>query len=49
MRSKLTALLIGFFLFGNLSLPAQNKTLRGNVIGEDDGQPVVGAFVTIEP
>ena len=48
MRSKLTALLIGFFLFGNLSLPAQNKTLRGNVIGEDDGQPVVGAFVTIE-
>ena len=48
MRSKLTALLIGFFLFGNLSLPAQNKTLRGNVIGEDDGQPVVGAFVTVE-
>ena len=48
MRSKLTALLVGFFLFGNLSLPAQNKTLRGNVIGEDDGQPVVGAFVTIE-
>ena len=48
MRSKLTALLVGFFLFGNLSLPAQNKTLRGNVIGEDDGQPVVGAFVTVE-
>ena len=48
MRSKLTALLVGFFLFGSLSLPAQNKTLRGNVIGEDDGQPVVGAFVTVE-
>ena len=48
MRSKLTELLVGFFLFGSLSLPAQNKTLRGNVIGEDDGQPVVGAFVTVE-
>ena len=48
MRSKLTVLLLGFFLFGTHSLTAQNKTLRGNVIGEDDGQPVVGAFVTVE-
>ena len=50
MRSKLTALLVGagFFLLGLSSVHAQNKTLHGTVIAEDDGQPVVGAFVTVQ-
>ena len=50
MRSKLTALLVGsgFFLLGLSSAYAQNRTLHGTVIAEDDGQPVVGAFVTVQ-
>ena len=50
MRSKLLTSLIsaGLLLLGMATSFAQTKTVRGTVIGEDDGQPVVGAFVTVE-
>lgn len=50
MRSKLTALLVGagFFLLGLFPLYAQNKTIHGTVISEEDGEPVIGAFVTVQ-
>ena len=50
MRSKLILPLISacLLLLGMPSAFAQTRTVKGNVIAEDDGQPVIGAFVTVQ-
>ena len=50
MRSKLFTSLIsvGLLLLGMATSFAQNKTIRGVVVGEDDGQPVIGAYVMVQ-
>lgn len=38
---------LGFILFVNVFV-AQNGFVRGNIIGGDDGQPVIGATISVE-
>jgi len=50
MRTKLLtyALCVGSLLLGLLTASAQTRTVRGSVVSAEDGEPVVGAFVTVE-
>ena len=50
MRTKLINYLfcVGSLLLGMVTASAQTRTVRGSVVSADDGEPVVGAFVTVE-
>lgn len=47
MKRKLTFLLLTF-LFGLQCMVAQNIRVSGVVIGEDDGEPVIGASIVVK-
>lgn len=50
MRTKLLTyvLCVGSLLLGLLTASAQTRTVRGSVVSAEDGEPVIGAFVTVE-
>ena len=50
MRTKLLTYLlcVGSLLLGMATASAQTRTLRGSVVAAEDGEPIVGAFVTVE-
>ena len=50
MRTKLLTyvLCVGSLLIGLVTASAQTRTVRGSVVSAEDGEPVVGAFVTVE-
>ena len=50
MRTKLLTYLlcVGSLLLGLVTASAQTRTVRGTVVSAEDGEPVVGAFVTVE-
>ena len=50
MRTKLLTyvLCVGSLLLGLVTASAQTRTVRGSVVSAEDGEPVVGAFVTVE-
>ena len=50
MRTKLLTYLlcVGSLLLGLMTASAQTRTVRGSVVSAEDGEPVVGAFVTVE-
>ena len=50
MRTKLLTYLlcVGSLLLGMATASAQTRTVRGTVVSAEDGEPIVGAFVTVE-
>ena len=50
MRTKLLTyvLCVGSLLLGLVTASAQTRTVRGSVVSAEDGEPIVGAFVTVE-
>ena len=50
MRTKLLTFLfcVGSLLLGWATAFAQTRTVRGTVVAADDGEPVIGAFVTVQ-